>query len=95
MLEFILFFSVTPIKKIEVQKTNIPPIIDGIISEGEWQDNTAICDFVQWRPFPHCSTSQRTYVFLLYDKTFLYIAFKCLDANPSKLNIKIFHRGQS
>jgi hypothetical protein len=58
------------------------PKIDGTLDDdiwslGEWQGN-----FTQQFPQGGKPASEKTFVKLLYDKSNLYVAFKCLDSEP-------------
>jgi len=61
-------------KSIEIQRTDSPPIIDGIIDDTVWENAAFIDDLHQVNPVEYATPSERTEVYLLYDADALYIA---------------------
>ncbi|MEQ1580637.1 MAG: DUF5916 domain-containing protein [Steroidobacteraceae bacterium] len=55
------------------------PVIDGRVDEPEWTRAGVIRDLVQIRPGDGAPVSERTEVYLMYDKDALYIAAKMWD----------------
>jgi hypothetical protein len=53
------------------------PVIDGVLSPGEWDMAVAYSDFIQFQPDPDDPASQKTTAWILYDENNLYIAFAC------------------
>ncbi len=53
------------------------PVIDGVLSAGEWDMATPYSDFTQFKPDPDAPASQKTTAWILYDEDNLYIAFAC------------------
>lgn len=68
-------------------RTNSIPKIDGILNDkcwelvGEWDGG-----FIQQQPHQAKAPSQKTEVKILYDDKYLYVAFKCYDNEPEKMN---------
>jgi len=61
-------------KSIEIQRTDSPPVIDGIIDDTVWENAAFIDDLHQVNPVEYATPSERTEVYLLYDADALYIA---------------------
>ena len=61
------------------------PVIDGIIDEGSWDLVEWSSDFVEREPDENTAPTEQTKFKIVYDKKFLYIAFRCFDHDPSKI----------
>lgn len=73
-----------PVPAEKARAINIPKIgpgivIDGRIDEEAWKDAAVFKDFIQTGPGDNVPPSKPTEVYMLYDETNLYIAFKCWD----------------
>ncbi len=72
-----------------------PPLIDGKLddncwnNEGEWLQN-----FVQQTPKEGALASERTIMKILYDDKYIYVAFRCYDSEPEKIQSYIGNRDQ-
>ncbi|MFC1545068.1 DUF5916 domain-containing protein [Gemmatimonadota bacterium] len=53
------------------------PVIDGVLSAGEWDGATSYSGFTQFQPDPDTPASEKTTAWILYDETSLYVAFSC------------------
>ena len=60
----------------------VPPVIDGIVDEGEWAGAAVARDFVQFEPRRGEPSDVRTEVMVLYDSTHLYVAYRLWDSEP-------------
>lgn len=72
-------------KKMTVGYTNAPPVIDGILSDPEWNFAERITDFMQREPDNSQPASERTEVRMLYDSEALYFAFYLYDSEPDRI----------
>ncbi|MGQ9778055.1 MAG: DUF5916 domain-containing protein [Thermodesulfobacteriota bacterium] len=70
-----------------LKKSERSPIIDGEI-ESSWQYGDSTNLFIQWTPIEKALTTEPTKAYILCDKENVYVAFKCFDSYPQKLNIK-------
>ncbi len=61
-------------------RTNGRIVIDGILSEPEWQDAVVATDFIQRIPDTGKPATERTEVRLLYDDAHLYVGVHCFDS---------------
>jgi len=61
------------------------PVIDGVIDEGSWDLVEWSSDFVEREPDENTAPSEQTKFKIIYDKKFIYIAFRCFDHDPSKI----------
>lgn len=60
--------------------------IDGRLDEPVWQKLTPQGDFLQMDPNEGQPISERTEVLVFYDHDKLYIAFRCFDSEPAKID---------
>lgn len=63
-------------KSIEIQYTNTPPVIDGLIDDAVWENAAFIDDLHQVNPVEYATPSERTDIYLLYDTDALYVAVR-------------------
>jgi hypothetical protein len=61
------------------------PAIDGNINEKCWEIVDWSTDFVEREPDENTAPSEQTKFKIIYDKKFLYIAFRCYDKEPNKI----------
>ena len=62
-----------------------PPLIDGLLDDGVWEDAPLITGFRQKEPVEGQPASERTRVRIVYDDATLYIGVEALDLNPSQI----------
>jgi len=67
---------------IQATPTMTPPVIDGVIADGEWADAAVAAGFVQYEPQRGEPSPFRTEALLLYDAERLYVAFRAWDPEP-------------
>ena len=61
------------------------PVIDGLINEKSWDAVDWSGDFVEREPDENTAPSEQTQFKIIYDKKFLYVAFRCFDKEPNKI----------
>jgi len=83
--------DVTSAKVCCVPFTDISPKIDGVI-ESLWSKGDSIVDFIQYVPIEGTAATEKTTVYLLQSNENIYVAFKCFDADPLKLNARLVSR---
>lgn len=59
-----------------------PPVIDGVVTDDEWEGAPVAGGFVQYEPRRGEPASVRTEARLLVDPTHLFVAFRCWDDQP-------------
>jgi hypothetical protein len=62
---------------LEARRTEAPPVIDGRLDAGEWDDAATTASFTQKFPREGDAPSEGTTLHLLYDDTAIYVAFEC------------------
>ena len=78
--------------------SNAPPSrrrIDGELSEEIWVRAPLVDDFHQVTPVECDAPSERTEVYVLYDRDALYIGVRLFDAEPELINARILRQGQN
>ena len=71
------------------------PSIDGELSEEIWVRAPLVDDFHQVTPVECDAPSERTEVYVLYDRDALYIGARLFDAEPELINARILRQGQN
>ena len=82
-------------KTVRIQRTAEPPTIDGDLSEELWVRAPPVADFHQVTPVEGDAPSERTEVYVLYDRDALYIGVRLFDAEPDLINARILRQGQA
>jgi hypothetical protein len=81
-------------KTVRIQRAAQPPVIDGDLDEETWQRAPLVDDFHQVTPVEGDAPSERTEVFVLYDRDALYIGVRMFDAEPELINARVLRQGQ-
>ncbi|HJR70243.1 MAG TPA: DUF5916 domain-containing protein [Gammaproteobacteria bacterium] len=84
-----------PVKNVRVQRAAEPPTIDGVLDEEVWLRAPVIDDFHQITPVEFDAPSERTEVYVLYDRDALYIGARLYDSEPGLINARILRQGQA
>jgi hypothetical protein len=82
-------------KSVRIQRAAVRPDIDGELSEEIWVRAPVIADFHQVTPAEFDTPSERTEVYVLYDRDALYIGARLYDAEPELINARILRQGQN
>ena len=80
------------LKVATAQRTSVPPVIDGILDDSVWNKAIVLDQFVQHEPFNLHAPSVETKIRILYDDSYLYIAFNNIDPNPENISARIGRR---
>jgi len=72
-------------KTIEANFIDIPPVIDGMITEGEWAVIDSAIGFTQMEPRGGQPATEKTIAYICYDNENIYVAFICLDPEPDRI----------
>lgn len=68
------------------------PVIDGVLNDVSWGVVEWASDFVENRPDENTVPSERTKFKIVYDDKNLYIAFRCYDSKPEKIERRLSRR---
>jgi hypothetical protein len=70
-----------------------PPVIDGALDDAAWKSEPlALSEWINYNPAYGEIMAQKTKVWVAYDKTYLYFAFRCLDPEPDKIKSAMSRR---
>lgn len=99
---FILFFQIIVAQdKVAIEKriyntksilNSESPSIDGIINEKCWETVAWSGDFIEREPDENTPPSEQSKFKIIYDKNFLYIAYRCYDKDPKKITKRMSRR---
>jgi hypothetical protein len=84
-----------PEKSVRIQRAAEPPVIDGVLNEEVWQRAPVIDDLHQVSPVEFAEPSERTEVYILYDRDALYVGVRMFDSEPQLINARILRQGQA
>jgi hypothetical protein len=82
-------------KAVRIQRTNAAPLIDGVLDEEMWLRAPIVDDFHQVNPVEYSEPSERTEVYLLYDRDTLFIGARLFDTEPELINARILRQNQA
>ncbi|EZH74354.1 hydrolase [Aquimarina atlantica] len=66
--------------------------IDGLIDESGWDVVEWTGDFVENQPDENTPPSQKTKFKIVYDQKYLYVAYRCYDTEPDKIEKRLSRR---
>jgi hypothetical protein len=81
-------------KSVRVQRSNAAPVIDGVLDEEVWLRAPVVADFHQVNPVEYSEPSERTEVYLLYDRDTLFIGARLYDSQPELILARILRQNQ-
>jgi len=98
-----IFFSITVFSQTETSTVKrsyttksignlLPPKIDGTLDDAVWESVEWSSDYVQNEPNNGATPTSQTKLKILYDDKNLYVAFRCYDAEPSKIVKRLSRR---
>ncbi|MDY8136741.1 DUF5916 domain-containing protein [Aquimarina sp. 2201CG5-10] len=71
---------------------NEPPTIDGFINESGWDLVEWTGDFIENQPDENTPPAQQTKFKIVYDQKYLYVAYRCYDTEPDKIEKRLSRR---
>ena len=66
--------------------------IDGIIDEEAWNTVDWDSDFIEQQPNENTAPDHQTKFKIVYDKNYIYVAIRCIDATPEKIVKRLSRR---
>lgn len=72
-------------QQLTINKSDVAPILDGIISKSEYNAADSAAEFFQMEPAKGKSASERTVVFISYDEEYVFIGVECYDSSPMNI----------
>ena len=101
MLRLVLLFFLCHVnsdlpaqKALQITVFDTPPQIDGMLNEEIWSTAEPVTDFIQREPNTGQPISEKTEVYVGYDKDNLYIGFRCFGS-PDMITAKELARDVS
>ncbi len=75
-----------PLGTVNARRTPVPPVMDGVLDEGEWDlAQSETCDFLQFSPAYGGAMSQPTTIRILYDDSRVYFGLTMYDSLPERM----------
>lgn len=71
---------------------NSEPVLDGKFDEACWETVEWTSGFIQRQPYEGEKPSQETAFKILYDQKNIYVAFRCFDTEPDKIEKRLSRR---
>ncbi|PKV49410.1 carbohydrate binding protein with CBM9 domain [Aquimarina sp. MAR_2010_214] len=79
-------YTTKPLKGIEA------PTINGLIDEPGWDVVEWTSDFIENQPDENTPPGQKTKFKIVYDQNYLYVAYRCYDTEPDKIEKRLSRR---
>jgi hypothetical protein len=77
---------------VELVRAEQAPKIDGVLDDAVWQAARPWSDFKTSKPDYGKAVSEKTEVYVAYDREHIYAAFRCLDSEPAKIKTSMARR---
>ncbi len=84
--------STAPPPLLKPLKTEVPPLIDGVLDDPVWAEAPFVKDFKTFIPDFGRDLSEETLAYFAYDSENLYFAFQCYDREPDKVKATLSKR---
>lgn len=82
-------------KRITAVRTTAPPVLDGTLTDPQWQSAPAVSDFTQFDPEEGAAPTESTDVRILYDDKAVYVGVMCYDATPAGIVRQLTRRDRT
>jgi hypothetical protein len=93
ILLLLLFAGLLPAAEaVNLTRAAIVPKIDGLIDDAVWQTAKIWSDFKTAKPDYGLSPSEKTEIYMTYDRENIYFAFRCFDSEPGKIKTSMARR---
>lgn len=79
----------------QVPKTNLAPVLDGILDDPIWREARKISDFHQVQPVDHGEPTETSEYYITYDDNNFYMAARLYDSDPSQIRARQLIQGQN
>lgn len=77
---------------VSLVRTDLPPKIDGLLTDSSWSGAPVISNFTQVRPNEGQVPSEKTEIRILYDSHFIYVGVRAYDSEPDKIIARVMQR---
>lgn len=68
------------------------PQIDGLLTDEAWDIVPWTTDYTQFQPHVGAPPTEQTKMKIIYDANYLYVAFRCIDSEPAKIERRLSRR---
>jgi len=93
ILLLLLFSGFLPADDVfELTRAAVPPKIDGVLDDAVWQAAKPWSEFKTAKPDYGLPVSEKTEVYMAYDRENIYFAFLCLESEPAKIKTSMSRR---
>jgi len=79
----------------QISRTNLEPVLDGMLDDPIWQEATVITEFHQVQPVDHGEATERSEFYITYDENNFYMAARLYDSEPSLIRARQLIQGQN
>lgn len=81
-------------KQLEINRTDAPPVIDGVLDDPVWQQATRITDLHQYQPVDQGVPTESSVFYITYDENYFYLAARLHDSDPDGIIARQLIQGQ-
>jgi hypothetical protein len=81
-------------KRLQIVRTDLVPVIDGVLDDEIWKVAAVISDMHQFQPVDHGEPTEQSIFYLAYTERFLYIGARLYDTDPSGISARQMMQGQ-
>jgi hypothetical protein len=82
-------------KSVDIARTELEPLLDGVLDDEIWKVATTIEDLHQYQPVDQGVPSEKSIFYVAYSQRFIYVAARLYDSDPSGISARQLMQGQS
>lgn len=83
-------------KQIDIPRTTLSPVIDGVLDDEIWKQAAVITDLHQMLPVDHGEPSQQSIFYVAYSEDYFYLAARLYDTDPEAIRaMALIHDDES
>ena len=75
-----------------ISRTATPPVLDGRLDDKTWRNIEPVTGFLEYYPTEGAAPPEATELYIVYDKSNFYVAFRCFDSRPSEIRATLTPR---
>ena len=72
-------------KRVEITRTELEPVLDGVLDDAIWKSATVIADMHQFMPIDQGEPTERSEFYIAYNERFFYLAARLYDSAPDSI----------
>jgi hypothetical protein len=69
-------------KRVEIARTELEPVLDGVLDDEIWQKATVISDMHQFNPVDQAAPTELSEFYIAYNERFFYLGARLSDSSP-------------